>query len=70
MANANEPDTGASQFFVVLGTAATDLPRQFAEFGAVVEGLDVLRRIEADGAPDPQPPRVIHRITSVTIEEK
>jgi cyclophilin family peptidyl-prolyl cis-trans isomerase len=69
MANEGTPDTGGSQFFVITGDEGAALSNQYARFGTVVEGLDVLERIEADGAPDPQPPKVMHRITRVTIEE-
>lgn len=69
MANEGTPNTGGSQFFVITGEEGVRLPNQYARFGTVVEGLDVVKRIEADGAPDPQPPKVVHRITRVTIEE-
>ena len=69
MANEGTPDTGGSQFFVITGDEGAALPNQYARFGTVVEGLEVLKRIEADGAPDPQPPKVTHRMTRVTIEE-
>ncbi len=69
MANSGSPHTGGSQFFVVTGERGTQLANSYSRFGTVVEGLDVVKRIEADGAPDPQPPTVVHRITRVTIEE-
>ncbi|HEX2063582.1 MAG TPA: peptidylprolyl isomerase [Acidimicrobiales bacterium] len=69
MANEGTPNTGGSQFFVITGEQGVRLPKEYARFGTVVEGLDVVKRIEADGAPDQQPPNVVHRITRVTIEE-
>jgi hypothetical protein len=45
------------------------LPPNYSLFGTVVSGLDVVKRIEADGSPDPNPPKVVHRITTVTIVE-
>ena len=69
MANTGQPNTGGSQFFVVAGPAGEALPPQYSLFGQVTEGLDVVERIEADGAPDPNPPRVVHRMESVTITE-
>jgi cyclophilin family peptidyl-prolyl cis-trans isomerase len=69
MANEGTPHTGGSQFFVITGDEGAALSNQYARFGTVVEGLEVLERIEADGAPDPQPPKVVHHVTRVTIEE-
>lgn len=67
MANAG-PDTNGSQFFIVQGEPGYPLPPQYAVFGRVTEGMDVVDRIaqgpaEGDLAVDPV------RITSVTIEE-
>ena len=69
MANTGRPDSGGSQFFVVTGPQGTALPPQYALFCSVVEGLEVLSRIEADGSPDPEPPKVLHRIERVTIAD-
>ena len=68
MANTGAPDSGGSQFFVVTGPQGASLPPQYALFGTVVEGLDVVQRIEADGSQGGTP-KVTHRITRVTIAE-
>ena len=67
MANAG-PDTNGSQFFIVQGDPGYPLPPQYAAFGTVVEGMDVVDRIaqgpaEGDLAIDPV------RITGITIQE-
>lgn len=74
MANSG-PDTNGSQFFVVTTdngakqlVEAVGGQARYSLFGTVVEGMDVVRRIEADGQPG-GPPRVVHTITSITIEE-
>jgi cyclophilin family peptidyl-prolyl cis-trans isomerase len=74
MANSG-PDTNGSQFFVVTSdkgartlVEAVGGQARYSLFGTVVEGMDVVRRIEADGTPQGSP-KVTHRIVSVTIEE-
>lgn len=74
MANSG-PNTNGSQFFVVTTengakqlVEAVGGQARYSLFGTVVEGMDVVRRIEADGQPG-GPPRVVHTIRSVTIEE-
>jgi cyclophilin family peptidyl-prolyl cis-trans isomerase len=73
MANAG-PGTTGSQFFIVLDTV--DLAPQYSIFGRVVEGLDVLDRLQdvplgrAAGSPDPSPSTPLETIyiNAVTIE--
>ena len=67
MANTGQPDTGGAQFFIVQGEPGYPLPPQYAVFGEVTEGMDVVDRIaqgpaEGDLAIDPV------RITGITIE--
>jgi cyclophilin family peptidyl-prolyl cis-trans isomerase len=69
MAKGSAPATTGSQFFVITGDQGVQLPAQYSLFGQVTEGLDVVKKIEADGAPDPQPPKVVHKMTKVTITE-
>jgi hypothetical protein len=38
-------------------------------FGQVTGGGDVMTKINADGAADPNPPKVLHRMVKVTITE-
>ncbi len=68
MANSG-PNTNGSQFFIISGEQGEQLPPKYSLFGQVTEGLDVVKRIEADGAPDPSPPKAVHTITKVTIAE-
>ncbi|HUR78381.1 MAG TPA: peptidylprolyl isomerase [Acidimicrobiales bacterium] len=71
MAKTAAPDSGGSQFFVVIGPQGEALPPQYTFFGRVTSGLDVVKAIEADGAEsDPNPPAVVHKIVSVTITEE
>ena len=71
MAKTSAPDSGGSQFFVVIGPQGESLPPQYTYFGRVTKGLEVVKAIEADGADaDPNPPAVVHRIVSVTITEE
>jgi cyclophilin family peptidyl-prolyl cis-trans isomerase len=69
MAKTAQPNSTGSQFFVITGEQGTGLPPQYSLFGTVTEGLDVVKKIEADGAPDPNPPKVVHRMTRVGIIE-
>ena len=68
MANSG-PDTNGSQFFIISGAEGEQLPPNYSLFGRVTQGLEVVKRIEADGAPDPNPPKVVHKMTKVTITE-
>ena len=67
MANSGK-DTNGSQFFVVTGEQGVGLPPSYSLFGKVVEGLDVVKKIEADGSPGGTP-TTVHRIIKVAITE-
>jgi cyclophilin family peptidyl-prolyl cis-trans isomerase len=67
MANSG-PDTGGSQFFVWLGPQPLPEP-DYALFGQVTDGLDVVRLIEADGSAEGTP-ATVHVIQSVEIVER
>jgi len=67
MANSG-PDTNGSQFFVITGEQGVQLPPSYSLFGKVVEGIDVAKKIEADGTPGGTP-ATLHRIVKVTITE-
>lgn len=72
MANAG-PDTQGSQFFIVTGAQGAALPPKYSLFGTVSSGLDVVKKIEADGgdpAKNGMPPKVLHKMVSVTVAEK
>jgi cyclophilin family peptidyl-prolyl cis-trans isomerase len=67
MANAG-PDTNGSQFFVISGPDGVRLPPQYALFGKVVSGLDVVATIDALGTRSGSPKELV-TIESVTISE-
>jgi len=67
MANSG-PNTNGSQFFIIVGDQGTSLPPQYSLFGQVTDGVDVAKKIEADGSPQGAP-KVVHMMTSVTIKE-
>ena len=71
MARANHPDSASSQFFIMVGDAPW-LDGQYAAFGKVTEGMDIVLQIAEDArptddngtiAPEQQP--VIESITIV-----
>ena len=70
MANSG-PNTNSSQFFIVAGPQGESLPASYSLFGQVTSGMNVVNTINADGnsntASNGIPPKVIHRILSVTI---
>jgi cyclophilin family peptidyl-prolyl cis-trans isomerase len=67
MANAG-PNTNGSQFFIISGSDGVRLPPQYALFGAVVSGGDVVTKIDALGTRSGKPTEEV-RIESVTIAE-
>jgi cyclophilin family peptidyl-prolyl cis-trans isomerase len=67
MANAG-PDTNGSQFFVISGPQGMRLPPQYALFGKVVTGLDVVATIDAIGTGSGTPKEKV-TIESVTVTE-
>ena len=68
MANAG-PNTNGSQFFVISGPDGVRLPPQYALFGAVVSGGDVVTAIDALGTRSGKPTETV-TIESVTISEE
>jgi cyclophilin family peptidyl-prolyl cis-trans isomerase len=69
MANAG-PNTNGSQFFLISGRQGVQLPPQYALFGKVVKGLEVveaMQQVETDGRDKPKTDVVIQ---SVTISEQ
>ena len=67
MANSG-PDSGGSQFFIVLEEGRLDGPK-YAIFGQVAEGNDVLDAIEAEGTQSGNPSNEVS-IEKVTITER
>ncbi len=67
MANSG-PNTNGSQFFVVTGAQGAALPPSYSLFGTVTSGMDVVKKIEADGTAEGAP-KVTHSMKTVTIRE-
>jgi len=69
MANAG-PNTNGSQFFLISGPQGVRLPPQYALFGKVVKGLEIveaMQQVDTDGRDRPKTDVVIQ---SVTISEQ
>jgi cyclophilin family peptidyl-prolyl cis-trans isomerase len=69
MANSAGPTTNGSQFFIVTGEQGVQLPANYTLFGEVLEGMDVVRLIEATGTESGTPEEKT-TIESVTITEE
>lgn len=67
MANAG-PNTNGSQFFVISGQDGVRLPPQYALFGQVISGLDVVAAIDAIGTRAGTPQEDV-KINSIRITE-
>ena len=50
MARANDPNSASSQFFIMVGDAPW-LDGEYAAFGKVTEGLDIVKKIAKDARP-------------------
>jgi peptidylprolyl isomerase len=62
MARNNEPDTGSTDFYIVIGQAPRYLDRNLTIFGRVVDGMNIVQRIirgpvEANGMIEPGAPQ-------------
>ncbi len=69
MARAMHPDSAGSQFFI-MHQASPHLDGQYAAFGAVTEGLDVIDKIamcRTDYNDRPREPQVIEKMTVETF---
>ena len=72
MARAMDPDSAGSQFFI-MHDDAPHLDGQYAAFGQVLEGMDVVDKIAASktGWGDkPLTPQIMHKVTAETFGEK
>jgi cyclophilin family peptidyl-prolyl cis-trans isomerase len=67
MANTGAPNSGGSQFFIVAGPQGESLPNNYALFGMVTSGMNVVDTINQQGSSQGVPPDVTQRIISVTI---
>ena len=75
MANKGTANSGGSQFFITLGHLTGRLPKQYALFGVLDEGLDAVDAInDADTTTGPRgensTPTGDVRVLKITIEEK
>jgi cyclophilin family peptidyl-prolyl cis-trans isomerase len=63
--------TSSNQFFIVAGPEGESLPPDYALFGQVTSGQNVVDAINAQGnaSDNGTPPKVIHRMLSVTVTE-
>lgn len=68
MANSG-PDTAGSQFFIVTGPGAEQLPKDYTVFGTVSGGLDVAKQIQGLPVNGETPTQKVY-IDEVTIAEK
>ncbi|MBK5246722.1 MAG: peptidylprolyl isomerase [Peptostreptococcaceae bacterium] len=68
MARSMSPDSAGSQFFIMAANSP-HLDGQYAAFGRINEGLDVVDKIVAVKRDMSDKPKEIQRIKSVTIEE-
>ena len=70
MANAG-PNTNGSQFFLISGQSGVQLPPQYALFGQVVKGLeivDAMQKVETERNDRPQTDVVINSVT-ITVAD-
>jgi len=70
MARSQNPNSAGSQFFITFGPTPS-LDMQYSVFGQVTEGLDVVKKLEAAGNPNPGsngvPPRKNITITRARV---
>lgn len=69
MARANDPNSAGSQFFIMHQDAAY-LDGQYAAFGKITEGLDVLDEIASVPTSWGDAPRVPQVMKSIVVEEQ
>ena len=75
MANKGVPGTGGSQFFITLADLTGRLPKQYALFGVVDEGLDVIDAINdvetvTSDSGEKSKPIEDTRVVRITIDEQ
>ena len=67
MARAQDPNSAGSQFFICLGRL-TSLDNKYTVFGKVIEGLDVVHKIEKVKTSGERPVEPV-KMTKVTVEK-
>ena len=71
MARTMDPDSAGSQFFI-MHKDAPHLDGQYAAFGKIIEGMDVVNKIaetETDWSDKPTTPQVMEEVTVETFGE-
>ena len=68
-ARTSSPNSDGSQFFITF-VPAPFLDKDYTVFGEMLEGMDTAKKLEAVGAPDPNPPKEPLKIVKVTVESK
>ena len=68
MARSQDPDSAGSQFFIMHGTS-THLDGNYAAFGRIIQGQEVVNRIAETETDMSDRPLEMQRIKSVTVEE-
>lgn len=68
IANTGQPNTGGSQFFIVVGNETKNLTKSYTYFGRVTSGMNVVDAINKDGTSSGTPKKY-HKILSVTITQ-
>ena len=58
MARGTDPNSASGQFFIVLGEASF-LDGEYAAFGKVINGMDIVKKIEAQGTQSGRPKKKI-----------
>ena len=66
MANTGQPSSDGSQFFITF-RATPELDGKHTVCGEVVEGMDVVKKLEAQGSPDPGKPKIPLVINSAKV---
>ena len=72
MARSMMPDSAGSQFFI-MHKAAPHLDGQYAAFGRVIEGMDIVNEIaecDTDFSDRPLDPQVMKKVTVETFDEE
>lgn len=71
MARSNDPDSAGSQFFIVTNEAkSTQLNGQYATFGKVIEGMDIVHKISETKTGSGDKPEVEVIIESIQVDLK
>ena len=65
---ADPPGTSGSQFFIVYGEGASELPPEYAVLGEVSKGMDVVERISKLSNPDETPKEYVYIERASVIE--